>query len=67
VVPALATLEAGIRKRSRRIVSPRWVGAALTLRPLVQRLVELQVRRGIGRALDIARTERPEPTTRQPG
>jgi NAD(P)-dependent dehydrogenase (short-subunit alcohol dehydrogenase family) len=67
VGPAIDALEAGIRKRSRRIVSPRWVGAALTLRPLVQRLVELQVRRGIGRALDIARTERPEPTTRQPG
>jgi NAD(P)-dependent dehydrogenase (short-subunit alcohol dehydrogenase family) len=66
VGPAIDALERGIRKRSRRIVSPSWVGVALTFRPLVQRLVELQVRRGIGKALDIARTERPELTTRQP-
>jgi NAD(P)-dependent dehydrogenase (short-subunit alcohol dehydrogenase family) len=66
VGPAIDALERGIRKRSRRIVSPSWVGMALMFRPLVQRLVELQVRRGIGKALDIARTERPELTTRQP-
>jgi NAD(P)-dependent dehydrogenase (short-subunit alcohol dehydrogenase family) len=66
VGPAIDALERGIRKRSRRIVSPSWVGVALMFRPLVQRLVELQVRRGIGKALDIARTERPELTTRQP-
>ena len=66
VGPAIDALERGIRKRSRRIVSPAWVGAALTFRPLVQRLVELQLRRGIGKALDIARSEHPELTTRQP-
>jgi NAD(P)-dependent dehydrogenase (short-subunit alcohol dehydrogenase family) len=66
VGPAIDALERGIRKRSRRIVSPSWVGVALTLRPIVQRLVELQVRRGIGKALDIARAERPPLTTRQP-
>jgi NAD(P)-dependent dehydrogenase (short-subunit alcohol dehydrogenase family) len=66
VEPAIDALERGIRKRSRRIVSPSWVGVALTFRPLVQRLVELQVRRGLGKALDIARTEQPELTTRQP-
>jgi NAD(P)-dependent dehydrogenase (short-subunit alcohol dehydrogenase family) len=66
VGPAIDALERGISKRSRRIVSPSWVGAALLFRPLVQRLVELQVRRSIGKALDIARTERPELTTRQP-
>ena len=66
VAPAIDALEQGIAKRSRRIVSPSWVGVALTFRPLVQRLVELQVRRGIGKALDIARTEQPELTTRQP-
>ena len=67
VGPAIDALERGIEKRSRRIVSPAWVGVALTLRPLVQRLIELQVRRSIGKALDIARTEQPELTTRQPG
>lgn len=67
VGPAIDALERGIEKRSRRIVSPAWVGVALTFRPLVQRLIELQVRRSIGKALDIARTEQPELTTRQPG
>jgi NAD(P)-dependent dehydrogenase (short-subunit alcohol dehydrogenase family) len=66
VGPAIDALERGIGKRSRRIVSPSWVGLALTFRPLVQRLIELQVGRGIAKALDLARTERPELTTRQP-
>jgi NAD(P)-dependent dehydrogenase (short-subunit alcohol dehydrogenase family) len=66
VEPAIDALERGIRRRSRRIVSPRWVGAALALRPLLQRLVELQTRRGLGQTLDIARGERPPLTTSQP-
>jgi NAD(P)-dependent dehydrogenase (short-subunit alcohol dehydrogenase family) len=66
VEPAIDAIERGIRRRSRRIVSPRWVGAALTFRPLVQRVVELRVRSGLREALDIARTERPPLTTSQP-
>jgi len=66
VEPAIDALERGIERRARRIVSPRWVGAALTFRPLVQRVVELRARRGLGKALDIARTERPDLTTPQP-
>jgi NAD(P)-dependent dehydrogenase (short-subunit alcohol dehydrogenase family) len=66
VEPAIDAIEQGIRRRSRRIVSPRWVGAALTLRPLVQRLAELQMRRGLGTALELAREERPDLTTPQP-
>jgi hypothetical protein len=66
VEPAIDALERGIRRRSRRIVSPRWVGAALALRPLLQRLVELQTRRGLAKTLDIARSEQPPMTTSQP-
>jgi NAD(P)-dependent dehydrogenase (short-subunit alcohol dehydrogenase family) len=66
VGPAIDALERGIRERSRRIVSPRWVGAALPVRMLVQRVVELEVRRKIGNALDIARSEEPPLTTPQP-
>lgn len=66
VGPAIDALERGIRERSRRVVSPRWVGAALPIRMVVQRLVELQVRRSIGRAIQIAQTESPPLTTPQP-
>jgi NAD(P)-dependent dehydrogenase (short-subunit alcohol dehydrogenase family) len=66
VEPAIDALERGIRRRSRRIVSPRWVGAALALRPLLQRLVELETRRGLAKTLDVARSEQPPLTTSQP-
>jgi NAD(P)-dependent dehydrogenase (short-subunit alcohol dehydrogenase family) len=66
VEPAIDAIERGILRRSRRIVSPRWVGAALPLRMVVQRLAERQVRGRIGKALDIARTEEPPLTTPQP-
>jgi NAD(P)-dependent dehydrogenase (short-subunit alcohol dehydrogenase family) len=66
VEPAIDALERGICRRSRRIVSPGWVGAALPLRMVVQRLVELQARRGLAKTLDIARGERPPLTTPQP-
>ncbi|MGH2987939.1 MAG: hypothetical protein ACRDLO_14810, partial [Solirubrobacterales bacterium] len=56
-----------IARRSRRIVSPRWVGAVLPVRSLAQRLAELQVRRGLRKTLEIARRERPSLTTPQPG
>ncbi|MFL5865539.1 MAG: SDR family NAD(P)-dependent oxidoreductase [Thermoleophilaceae bacterium] len=66
VAPAIAALERGIARRSRRVVSPRWVGAILPLRAAAQRVVELQARRGLGDTLDIARSERPGLTTEQP-
>jgi NAD(P)-dependent dehydrogenase (short-subunit alcohol dehydrogenase family) len=66
VEPAIDAIERGIRRRSRRIVSPRWVAAALPLRMVVQRLAEQQVRGRIGPALEIARTEEPPLTTAQP-
>jgi NAD(P)-dependent dehydrogenase (short-subunit alcohol dehydrogenase family) len=66
VEPAIDAIERGIRRRSRRIVSPRWVGAALVPRMLLQRVVELQARRGLAKTMEIARGERPPPTTLQP-
>jgi NAD(P)-dependent dehydrogenase (short-subunit alcohol dehydrogenase family) len=66
VGPAIDAIERGILRRSRRIVSPRWVGAALPLRMVIQRLAERQVRGRIGPALDIARSEEPPLTTPQP-
>lgn len=67
VEPAIAALERGIRRRSRRIVSPSWVGAVLPIRMLAQRLVELQARRGLAKTLEIARGEEATLTTAQPG
>lgn len=66
VEPAIDALERGIRRRSRRIVSPAWVAGVLPIRMFAQRLVELQVRRGLGETLEIARSERPPLTTPQP-
>jgi NAD(P)-dependent dehydrogenase (short-subunit alcohol dehydrogenase family) len=66
VGPAIDAIERGIARRSRRIVSPRWVAAALPVRMAVQRLAERQVRGRIGKALEIARTEEPPLTTPQP-
>jgi NAD(P)-dependent dehydrogenase (short-subunit alcohol dehydrogenase family) len=67
VEDAINALERGIARRSRRIVSPRWVGPLLPARMLVQRIVETQTRRGFGKTMDIARAERPPLTTQQPG
>jgi NAD(P)-dependent dehydrogenase (short-subunit alcohol dehydrogenase family) len=66
VEPAIDALEGGIVARSRRIVSPRWVAAALPLRMLVQRLAERQARRRVAKMLELARGERPPFTTAQP-
>jgi NAD(P)-dependent dehydrogenase (short-subunit alcohol dehydrogenase family) len=63
---AIDALERGITRRSRRIVSPRWVGAVLPVRMLAQRVVETQTRRGFGKTMDIARAEKPSLTTEQP-
>jgi NAD(P)-dependent dehydrogenase (short-subunit alcohol dehydrogenase family) len=66
VEPAIDAIERRIRRRSRRIVSPRWVGVALQARLFLQRAVELQTRRGLAETLEIARGEQPPLTTRQP-
>ncbi len=66
VGPAIDALERGIRRRSRRIVSPSWVGPVLPVRMVAQRVVELAVRRGLGRTMEIARDEQPPLTTPQP-
>jgi NAD(P)-dependent dehydrogenase (short-subunit alcohol dehydrogenase family) len=66
VEPAIDAIERGVRRRSRRVVSPGWVGAALRARGLVQRVVELGARPGLGKTLEIARAEQAPLTTRQP-
>ena len=66
VGPAIDALERGITKRSRRIVSPSWVGPVLAIRPLAQRLIETQARRGMAKTLEIARGEDVSLTTPQP-
>jgi len=50
-------IERGIARRSRRVVAPRWVAAALPMRVLVQRGVELATRGAIEDVLEIARAE----------
>jgi NAD(P)-dependent dehydrogenase (short-subunit alcohol dehydrogenase family) len=67
VGPAIDALERAIAKRSRRVVSPRWVGLVLPFRELAQRFVEMQIgRRRLERALELARSERADFTTPQP-
>lgn len=66
VEPAIDALARGIRRRSRRIVSPAWVAGVLPIRMLAQRLSELQIRRGLAKTLEIARTEKAPLTTAQP-
>ncbi len=60
-------IERGIARRSRRVVAPRWVAAALPMRMLVQRAVELATRSSIESVLEIARSENAELSTPQPG
>lgn len=66
VEPAIDALERGIARRSRRIVSPSWVGPVLPIRMLAQRLVELPLRHGFDKTLEIARREQGSLTTPQP-
>jgi NAD(P)-dependent dehydrogenase (short-subunit alcohol dehydrogenase family) len=66
VGPAIDAIERGILRRSRRIVSPRWVAPALPLRMVIQRLAERQMRGRIRTAMEIARTEEAPLTTPQP-
>jgi NAD(P)-dependent dehydrogenase (short-subunit alcohol dehydrogenase family) len=66
VGPAIDALERAIVKRSRRIVSPWWVGVVLPIREFAQRVVELVASRGLKKTMEIARDERPPLTTPQP-
>ncbi len=59
-------IERGIVARSRRVVAPGWVAAVLPARMLVQRLVEVVVRRGLDQALEVAREEHAPLTTDLP-
>jgi NAD(P)-dependent dehydrogenase (short-subunit alcohol dehydrogenase family) len=59
-------IERGIARRSRRVVAPRWVGAVLPMRMLAQRVIEAATRSSIVEVLEIARAERPAPSTEQP-
>ena len=63
---AIDALERGIARRSRTIAAPGFVGPILPVRALVQRVVDLRMRRGLARALTIAREERAGLTTAQP-
>jgi hypothetical protein len=59
-------LEAGIARRSRRVVAPRWVGLLLPIRAVVQRVVEAGVPRDLKSVLETARAEDAPLTTGQP-
>jgi NAD(P)-dependent dehydrogenase (short-subunit alcohol dehydrogenase family) len=63
---AIDALERGIARRSRQIVTPRWVAAALPARAVVQRVVELAIRPRVAETLRLAEEEHPELTTPQP-
>ncbi|MFD1826929.1 MULTISPECIES: SDR family NAD(P)-dependent oxidoreductase [Mumia] len=65
---AIDALERGIARRSRVVMSPRFVRAALPARSAVQRAIERTLRRSrVRHALDIARHEDASLTTPQPG
>jgi NAD(P)-dependent dehydrogenase (short-subunit alcohol dehydrogenase family) len=61
---ALVAIERGIAQRSRRVVAPSWVAAILPIRMLAQRVVDRESRRGLQKALEIAREENAPLTTR---
>jgi NAD(P)-dependent dehydrogenase (short-subunit alcohol dehydrogenase family) len=67
VGPAIDALERAIRRRSRRVVSPRWVGLVLHFSGLAVRVLALQTRGKLEKTLEIAREEEVELTTPQPG
>lgn len=59
-------IERGIARRSRRVVAPRWVAPVLPIRMVAQRIVDLGSRRGLARALEVAREENAPLTTQLP-
>ena len=58
-------IEAGIARRSRHVVAPRWVGPLLPVRMGLQRVVDVATQRGLDEALAIAREEHAPLTTPQ--
>jgi NAD(P)-dependent dehydrogenase (short-subunit alcohol dehydrogenase family)/alkylhydroperoxidase family enzyme len=56
-------IERGIAQRARRVVAPSWVAAVLPVRELVQRVVDRESRRGLSKALEVAREENAPLTT----
>ncbi len=65
--PAIDRIERGIARRARTIVAPWWVGGVLPIRMLAQPVVDRFAQRGLAEALRIARDERVDLTTPQPG
>jgi AhpD family alkylhydroperoxidase len=59
-------IERGVRKRSRRVFAPGWVGAVLPVRMLAQRLVDGFRPPGMDKAIEIARGEHAPLTTELP-
>lgn len=64
--PAIDSVEKAIARRRRQVVSPWWVAVVLPFRPIAQRVIGLALRRGVRRALEIARNEEAPFTTDQP-
>ncbi|PXX63013.1 short-subunit dehydrogenase [Nocardia tenerifensis] len=64
--PAIDAVEHAIARRKRQVVSPWWVAVVLPFRPIAQRVIALSLRRGVRRALEIARSEEAPFTTEQP-
>ena len=65
LVVGIDAIEAGIARRSRHVVAPRWVGPLLPVRMGLQRVVEVATQRGLEEALTIARDEHAPLTTPQ--
>jgi NAD(P)-dependent dehydrogenase (short-subunit alcohol dehydrogenase family) len=63
---AVGAVVRGIERRSRVVVAPRWVAAALPARALIQPVLELAARGRVAEAVRIARSEGVELTTPQP-
>ncbi|HYI45997.1 MAG TPA: SDR family NAD(P)-dependent oxidoreductase [Actinomycetota bacterium] len=59
-------LERGIKRRSRRIVAPRWMTGALPFRMAIQPVIERITQPGLAKTLEIAREELVGLTTTQP-
>ncbi|OZM70183.1 oxidoreductase [Amycolatopsis antarctica] len=67
VVAGIDALEKAITLRSRTAVAPRWVGAMLPVRSVLQRVIDRSRRSQVDAALRIAREEDVPFTTDQPG
>lgn len=66
LVVGIDALERGIARRSRRVVAPWWVAAALPARMAIQPAIDRYSARHVAEALRVARNERPDFTTPQP-